>query len=48
MTSIVRLVYITKHTDLALVWNFYFYRAADDDDWQLLNFDYNDLFQKLE
>ena len=45
-SSVVRLIYITKHADLALVWNFHFYRAADD--WQLLNFDFNDQLEKLE
>jgi hypothetical protein len=45
-SSIVRLIYITKHSDVALVWNFYFYRATDD--WQLLNFDFNDQLQKLD
>ena len=45
-SSIVRLIYITKHSDVALVWNFYFYRAANE--WQLINFDFNDLFKKLE
>lgn len=45
-SSIIRLIYITKHSDLALVWNFYFYRATDD--WKLLNFDFNDQFQKLD
>ncbi|MCG8588774.1 MAG: hypothetical protein MJE66_05740 [Proteobacteria bacterium] len=45
-SSVVRLIYVTKHSDLALVWNFYFYRTANG--WQLLNFDFNDQFQKLE
>jgi hypothetical protein len=45
-SSIVRLIYVTKHSDLALVWNFHFYRATSD--WQLLHFDFNDQFQKLE
>ena len=44
--SIVRLIYLTKHSDLPLVWNFFFYRAADS--WQLLNFDFNDQLNSLD
>ena len=45
-TSITRLIYITKHSDIALVWNFYFYKAESQ--WSLLNFDFNDRLQKLD
>ncbi|MDX1431762.1 MAG: hypothetical protein R3286_04870 [Gammaproteobacteria bacterium] len=44
--SIVRLVYITKHTDSPLVWNLYFYRASSD--WQLLDFDFSQNLERLE
>jgi hypothetical protein len=45
-TSIVRLVYVTKHRENALVWNFLFYKPNTD--WTLLNFDYNDQLNKLD
>lgn len=45
-SSLARLIYVTKHADVPLVWNFYFYRASDG--WKLINFDFNDQFLMLE
>lgn len=44
--SLEKLTFLTKHPDMVLVWNFYFYRASDR--WNLLNFDFNDKVQRLE
>lgn len=45
-SSLIRLVYITKHRDLPLIWNFNFYKTGDT--WLLLNFPFNDQLQQLE
>jgi hypothetical protein len=45
-SSVMRLVYVTKHRDLPLVWNFYFYQPTKD--WQLVNLHFNDQLQNLD
>ena len=45
-TSIVRLIYVAKYAEVAIVWNFYFYRASHG--WDLRNFNFNDLLRELE
>ncbi len=44
--STVRLIYITKHRDTPLVWNFFFYRTAEG--WSLVTLRFSDQLQALE